>query len=164
MADFVAFLRRHPVGLLTAIGAFASDQMAKLLVMRTLDVGESWPMDSFIRFTHVVNSGSAFHLFNVPTIAIFAASAIGIGVLFTLYWSRAKTGIRSQLSFGLMVAGVLSNLVDRVVIGHVTDFIDIFPWFIFNVADASIGIGLIGFVWDLQAEASRSLTRSGRQK
>lgn len=161
MADFVGFLLRHPVGLLTTIGVFAFDQVAKLLVMRTLAVGESWPMDGFIRFTHVTNSGSAFHLLNVPTIAIFAASAVGIGVLFALYWSRPETGIRSQLSFGLMVAGVLGNLVERVVIGHVTDFIDIFPWFIFNVADASIGIGLIGFVWDLQAEASRSLARSG---
>ena len=159
MADFVAFLLRHPVGFLTAIGVLAFDQMAKLLVVRTLAVGESWPMDGVIRLTHVTNSGSAFHLFNAPIILIFAASAIGIGVLFVLYSSRPNTGIRSQLSFGLMVAGVLGNLVDRLVLGHVTDFIDMFPWFIFNVADASIGIGLVFFVWDVQAEMSRSLTR-----
>lgn len=161
MAAFVAFLLRHPIGFVTAIVVLASDQIAKLLVMRTLAVGESWPMDGFIRLTHVTNSGSAFHLLNVPTIGILVASAIGIGVLFALYWSRPRTGIRSQLSFGLMVAGVLGNLADRLLLGHVTDFIDVIPWFIFNVADASIAIGLIGFAWDLQVEASRSFARLG---
>lgn len=159
MADFVAFVLRHPVGLFAATVAFGFDQLAKLLVIQTLAIGQSWPMDGFVRFTHVTNSGSAFHLFDVPTTAIFVASIIGISALFALYWSHPKASIRSQLSFGLMVAGVVGNLADRVVFGHVTDFINIFPWFIFNVADASIGIGLIGFVWDLQTEAFRSLVR-----
>ena len=161
MAGFVAFLLRHPVGALTAIAALASDQVAKLLVMRTLAVGESWPLDGFIRLTHVTNSGSALHVFNVDTIAIIVIPTIGIGVLFALCWPRPKTGIRTQLSFGLMFAGVVGNLVDRLVFGHVTDFIDVIPWFIFNVADASIAIGLIGFAWDLQVEGSRSITRLG---
>ena len=162
MADLVAFLlRRHPVGALTAIVALATDQVAKLLVMRTLAVGESWPLEGFVRFTHVMNTGSAFHLINVHTLAIIVIPTIGIGVLFALYWPRPKTGILTQLSFGLMLAGVVGNLVDRLILGHVTDFIDVIPWFIFNVADASLAIGLLGFAWDLQVEASRSLTRLG---
>ena len=161
MADFVAFLLRHPVGTLTAIVALASDQVAKLLVMRTLAVGESWPLDGFIRLTHVTNSGSALHVYSVHTIAIIVIPTIGIGVLFALYWPRPKTSMRTQLSFGLMLAGVVGNLVDRLVLGHVTDFIDVVPWLIFNVADASIAIGLIGFAWDLQAEAAQSITRLG---
>ncbi len=162
MADLVAFVLRHRLGILTAIVALAFDQAAKFLVSITLAVGGSWPTDGFIRVTHVTNAGSAFHLLNVPTITIFVASAVGISVLFALYWTRPKTDIRSQLSFGLMVAGVFGNLIDRVAFGHVTDFIDIFPWFVFNVADASIGIGLIGFVWGLLAEIARSLKRPDR--
>ena len=161
MANFVAFLLRHPIGTLTAIVALASDQATKIWIIRTLAVGESWPLDSFIRFTHATNSGSALHLFSVHTIAIIVVPTIGIGVLFALYWSRPRTGALTQLSFGLMFAGVVGNLIDRLFLGHVTDFIDVIPWFIFNVADASIAIGLIGFAWDLQVEASRSLTRLG---
>ncbi len=161
MADFVAFILRHPIGNLTAIGVFAVDQVAKLLVMRTLADGESWPQDGLIRLTHLTNSGSAFHLLNVPTIVMFATSAISIGVLFAFYWFRPKTGVRTQLSFGLMSAGFFGNLVDRLVLGHVTDFIDVIPGFVFNVADAAIGIGLILFVWDLQIEAARSLAKLG---
>ena len=44
-----------------------------------------------------------------------------------------------------MLAGAMSNLVDRLAFGHVVDFIDILPWFIFNVADIAILSGLIGF-------------------
>ena len=161
MANFVAFVLRHPVGTLTTIVALVSDQMSKLLVIQTLAVGESWPVDGFMRLTHVTNSGSALHLFNVHTVAIMIIPTIGVGVLFALYWPRPKTGIRTQVSFGLMFAGVAGNLVDRLVLGHVTDFIDMIPWIIFNVADASIAIGLIGFFWDLQAEASRSPTKLG---
>lgn len=159
MADLVVFFLRHPVGFWTAVVALAFDQVTKLLVLRTLPVGESWPLDSFIRLTHVTNSGSALHVFSVHTIAIIVIPTIGIGVLFVLYWPRPKTGILTQLSFGLLFAGVVGNLVDRLFLGHVTDFIDVIPWFIFNVADASIAIGLVGFAWDLLVEASRSLTR-----
>ena len=159
MSDFLAFVLRHPVGTLTAIAALASDQLTKLLVIGTLSVGESWPVDSFIRLTHVTNSGSALHLFSVHTFAIIFIPTIGIGVLFALYWPRPRTGIRTQISFGLMFAGVVGNLIDRLFLGHVTDFIDVIPGLVFNVADASIAIGLIGFAWDLQVEASRSLSR-----
>ena len=90
-----------------------------------------------------------------------SSSTIGIGVLFAFYRPRPNTGIRPQLTFGLMLAGAVGNLVDRVVFGQVTDFIDIVPWFIFNVADMSILIGLIGFAWDLPDVTARSLTRLG---
>ncbi len=139
----------------------AFDQVAKLLVIQALAVGESWTLDGFFRLTRVTNSGSAIELFSGHTIALIVVSTIGIGVLSALYWPRPKTGIRSQLSFGLMLAGAVGNLVDRAVFGHVTDFIHIVPWFIFNVADVSILIGLAGFAWDLPDVTARSLARLG---
>ena len=72
-----------------------------------------------------------------------------LGVLFVLYWPHPKTGVRAQLSFGLMIAGMIGNLVDRVVFGHVIDFINIVPWFIFNAADASILLGIVFFACDV---------------
>ena len=52
-------------------------------------------------------------------------------------------------------------VIGTLVFGHVTDFIDVVPWFTFNVADMSILIGLIGFAWDLPDATARSLTRLG---
>ena len=63
-------------------------------------------------------------------------------MLYYFYRSHPNPGLPVQLSLGLMVAGAIGNLTDRLVRGHVTDFIDIGPWWIFNLADASIVCGL----------------------
>ena len=101
------------------------------------------------RLTHVVNTGDTLDLFSGHTTVLIAISVTGIGLLFALYWYRTRTGARAQVTFGLLLAGAAGNLVDRLVLGHVTDFIDVVPWFIFNVADVSILLGLVGFVWDI---------------
>jgi len=61
-----------------------------------------------------------------------------------------------------MLAGVTGNLADRVILGHVTDFIDVASWFIFNVADVAILVGLLGFMVDTPGEAAAFVrARSG---
>ena len=75
--------------------------------------------------------------------------------MIALHWPRPKTGIRTQITFGMMLAGTVGNLTDRLVFGHVTDFIDVVPWFIFNVADVAILIGCISFVMDIPTETRR---------
>ena len=145
MANFVGFVLRHRIGLLTTLAVLVLDQVAKLLVIRTVAIGESWPPVGLFRLTHVTNSGGTLELFSGHTILLIVVSTIGIGMLIALYWPRPNTGPRPQITFGLMLAGATGNLIDRVAFGHVTDFIDILPWFIFNVADVSILIGLIGF-------------------
>jgi len=83
-----------------------------------------------------------------------------IGLLMALYWPRPKTSARPQIAFGLMLAGAAGNLIDRLAFGHVIDFIDVLPWFIFNVADIAILFGLIGFAWDIPDVTARLLTES----
>lgn len=169
MKNLVAFvLLRHRVGISVTIAAFLLDQVTKLLVVQTLEVGESWPRDGFFRLTHAANFGSTLDLFSGHSIVLIAGSVAGICALFALYWPRPETGVRTQITFGLMLAGAVGNVVDRVVFGHVTDFIDIVPWFIFNVADVVILLGLIGFAWDIRDVTTRFLgwfgRRSQRQK
>ena len=147
--DLVAFILRHRVGISTALAALAIDQVAKLLVIWTLAIGDSRPIGGLFRLTHVVNTGNTLDLFSGHTTVLIAISVMGIGLLFGLYWSRTRTGAQAQVTFGLMLAGTVGNLVDRLVFGHVTDFIDVVPWFIFNVADISILLGLVGFIWDI---------------
>ena len=154
---FPEFILRHRIGIITTVVALVMDQAAKLAVMKTIPLWESWPKDGGFRLTHTANFGSTLDLFSGHTIALVIVSMIGIGVLMALHWPRPKTGVRIQVTFGLMLAGTVGNLIDRVIFGHVTDFIDVVPWFIFNVADVSILIGVISFAWDIPGEARRFL-------
>jgi signal peptidase II len=103
----------------------------------------SWPDDGFFRFTHVGNTGSAFGLFGDQNLVLIGASLLGLGVLYYFYRVHPNPSLLVRLSLGLMLAGALGNLTDRLIHGHVTDFIDIGPWWIFNLADSSIVVGLI---------------------
>ncbi len=160
LAGLVAFVLRHRIGITCTVLILALDQAAKFAVVKMIPVGESLPIDGFFRLTHATNLGSTLDLFSGHTITLIVASTIAIGMLIALYWPRAKTGARTQITFGLMLAGATGNLIDRVVFGHVTDFIDIVPWFIFNVADISILIGLIGFAWDIPDVTGRLLAKT----
>lgn len=140
-----AFLGRHGVAILAALLAFTADQVSKLAVVLTLARGESWPETGLFRFTHVWNTGSAFGLFGGQNMVLTAASIVGIGLLLLFYRSQANSGPWAQTSLGLMFAGACGNLADRITLGHVTDFIDIGPWYIFNLADASIVTGIAIF-------------------
>ena len=107
--------------------------------------------------THTANFGSTLDLFSEHSTAPIAISMAGICTLFVLYWPRPETGVRTQITFGLLLAGVVDNLADRLIVGHVSDFIDVVPWFIFNMPDVAILTGFFGFVWDLPDVATRFL-------
>ncbi len=143
------FILRHRVGMSTSLVVLAVDQVAKSMVVRALAIGDSWEVVGPFRLTHVVNMGNTLDLFSGHTTLLIAISTAGIALLFALYWSRVRTGASAQVTFGLMLAGVGGNLLDRLVLGHVTDFIDVVPWFVFNVADVAILLGLVGLVWDI---------------
>ena len=162
MTNLVAFVLRHRIGIITASLILGLDQAAKLAVIRTIPVGAHWPEKGLFHFTHAVNLGSTLDLFSGHTIALIVGSTMCIAMLMALYWPRPKTGSRPQIAFGLMLAGAAGNLIDRVVFGHVIDFIDVLPWFIFNVADMAILIGLVGFAWDIPDVTARLLTESQR--
>ena len=154
------FVCRHRVGANTALAVLAVDQAAKLLGRKDAGtIGESWPQQGPFQLTHVANTGGAYSLFSGHTVGLIVFSAVGLGVLFVLYWPHPKTGVRAQLSFGLMIAGMIGNLVDRVVFGHVIDFIDIVPWFIFNIADAAILLGIVLFACDVPSGRMFSKSR-----
>ncbi len=136
-------LRRHWVAMLIAAAALAADQASKLWVVQTLAYGESIPRYGFFRFTHVTNTGSAFGLLGGQNLVLTVASFAGIGALLYFYRSHDQPTLWARGSLGLMLAGAVGNLIDRIRLGHVTDFIDIGPWYIFNLADASIVVGVI---------------------
>ncbi len=130
-----------------AVLVFVIDQFSKFLVRDQLLYRESFPATGFFRFTHTHNTGSAFGIFQDQNTALILVSFIGIAILILIYRSqRVHTGLL-RLSLGLQIGGALGNLLDRVRLDHVTDFIDVGAWPVFNVADASIITGLVILAW-----------------
>ena len=126
-----------------AIIVLVIDQFSKLIVRDQLLYRESFPDTGFFRFTHTFNTGSAFGIFQDQNTPLIFVSVIGIGILIMIYRSQRVPTALLRLSLGLQVGGATGNLLDRLFLDHVTDFIDVGPWPIFNVADASVSIGIV---------------------
>ncbi len=141
------------------------DQITKGLVQRFLVLYQSYPTEGFLRITYVANSGSAFGFFQGQTIFLIMASVVGIGVVVLSYRSLA-THPHLHWALGLILGGAAGNLIDRVARGAVVDFIDVelWPGFhfpAFNVADASINIGLFLLVLFMFLSRGRAEERCG---
>jgi signal peptidase II len=127
-----------------AIAAVVADQVTKHLVTSQLALGESTHVVGPLSIHHVQNPGIAFGLFAsaTPVVTLVTAGAV---VWMLVFFGRS--GARHPVlpaAFGLLIGGSLSNLFDRVRLGHVTDFIDIHWWGlrVFNLADAFIVVGV----------------------
>ena len=127
--------------------ALILDQFTKWLTIENLAVGESWPAEGFLRFTHAWNTGTAFSLFQGQGDILTWVSLGAVGVLTWIYRSIDNPHWVLRIAFGMQFGGAIGNIIDRIRLGHVTDFLDVGPWPIFNIADSSIviGIGLMIF-------------------
>ena len=132
------------------------DQVSKHLVRAHFDLGESmlesWP----VRLTYVENTGSAFGLFTDQTVFLIAASAVAIAIMAYLFRRVGGSSVLLRTSLALQLAGGSSNLADRVRFGEVTDFVDFRVWPIFNVADASVVIGIVILAYFILFQEKRS--------
>lgn len=126
----------------TAVAALIADQVTKYLVRENMAIGESWPAEGFFRLTHGINTGSAFGLFQDQTVILTIASVFAIGFIVYFYRSHSDRSWITKITVGLLLGGAVGNLIDRLVAGRVTDFIDVGPWPIFNLADSSITVGI----------------------
>ena len=142
-----------PVGLSTkrlhgafygiAVAVILFDQVTKSLVRANLDMGQSFPVEGFFRITHIANSGAAFGLFSNQGIFLSLTAAIGIIALLVYHRAPYFSGFIPKLSLGLQLGGAMGNLVDRLRLGSVTDFVDLRIWPVFNLADTAIVLGVI---------------------
>ncbi|MDP6667526.1 MAG: signal peptidase II [Dehalococcoidia bacterium] len=153
-----------PVPWVMMVLAVSSDQLTKWLVIENLVRGESWPADGFFRFTHAWNTGTAFSLFQGQGDILTWVSLAAVAVLAWIYKSIDDPPWVLRIAFGMQLGGAIGNLVDRFRLGHVTDFIDVGPWPVFNIADSSIviGIGLmIFYFWFLDVAAREKADSAG---
>lgn len=128
------------------------DQVSKNLVETRIPLYGYWApipaLADFFRITHTANTGAVFGLFQgsgwfFAILAVIVSAAI---VYFNITLPGRQWLLR--LALGLQLGGALGNLTDRLRQGHVTDFIDVGPWYIFNVADMALigGVILFGIV------------------
>ena len=131
------------------------DQLSKITILKLFHYGESRPVTGFFNLVLVYNKGAAFsflaaesgwqrHLF----------TAIGIAAaIYIIYLLRKHAGQRMFCwALALILGGAIGNVIDRIVYGHVIDFLDVFVgswhWPAFNIADSAICIGAVLFVLD----------------
>lgn len=129
------------------------DQITKALTRSNMDLYDSVPViTNFFHLTYVTNDGMAFGL-NFPG-GIYVFSVVSIiltAIIFMYLWKEQNNHILMRLSLALILAGAIGNLIDRLRFGEVVDFFDFmigdFHWYIFNVADSSVTIGMILFLY-----------------
>ena len=152
--------RRDLTFFLIAASIIVLDQLTKWLVRSNLVLGETWPedSDSFIRIIHVVNSGAAFGILQGQTPFLIVTSLLGLAAILLYYvYPPMEHGI-IRIALGMQLGGAVGNLIDRVRLGEVTDFIDVGRFPTFNVADSSISTSIVAvliFFALQEAEAAR---------
>jgi signal peptidase II len=127
---------------LVAGSAIVADQLTKHLVSSKLELNEQVHVVGPFSIHHLQNSGIAFGLFASATGIVIALTTIAVAWMLVFF---ARSGARHPIlpaALGLVIGGSISNLVDRVRLGHVTDFLDLRYWPAFNLADSFIVIGV----------------------
>jgi signal peptidase II len=125
-----------------ALAAVAADQVTKHVVTKTLALDEAVKVVGPLSIHHVQNSGIAFGLFASATAVVTVVTAIAVVWMLVFF---ARSGSRHPVlpaALGLLIGGSVSNLVDRIRLHHVTDFIDFTWWPAFNLADSFIVVGV----------------------
>jgi signal peptidase II len=146
---------------LVAVAALCADQLTKAIVTSRLDYGDEVHVVGSFNIHHVTNSGIAFGLFSRATPIVILLTTIAVAWMLYFF---ARSGSRHPVlpvALGLVIGGSVSNLVDRVRLGHVTDFIDLKYWPAFNLADSFIVVGVAALLLALVA-ADRNAARPPR--
>ena len=131
------------VALLVVAGtAVIADQLTKSIVTARLPIGDAVASLGPFSIHHVQNTGIAFGLFADSTTAVIVLTAAAVTAMLVFFARQAQRHPLLPVALGLVIGGSVSNLVDRVRLGHVTDFLDFLYWPSFNLADTFIVVGV----------------------
>jgi len=140
--------------LFLSLPLYALDQWSKQLVLRLINpYGTRVVVPDFFSLVNVTNTGAAFGSFKGNNTFFIVISMVALVVVTVLLVRRRQPDAWRDLSLALLLAGILGNLTDRLLYGHVIDFL-LFnlhvryadPWPAFNVADSCISIAVVLFI------------------
>ncbi|MBD3296805.1 MAG: signal peptidase II [Candidatus Omnitrophica bacterium] len=130
---------------LSAAALLCFDQMTKVIVVRRMEAGGSVPViQDILHLTLVRNTGAAFGMFrDMP--ALFMWISILAAVFINVFYLSSSKHLNAKETAGLclILAGTVGNLIDRVRLGYVVDFLDLRVWPVFNLADTWITVGAV---------------------
>jgi signal peptidase II len=161
-----------PVFVGLAIAVVVVDQLVKSWIVAAIPPGESISIiGDNLRLVHGQNTGALFGLFRDSAI-LFGLVSLGVISLIVVYHARAGRSAYVSVALGFLLGGALGNLVDRLRLGYVVDFVDAgigsLRWYTFNVADASISLAIVmlvlAAVWPGLAEGRRPKATSPRSQ
>ena len=139
-------IRHWGVLLVVASLAIVADQASKAYVVSQLALHESWVplrvIEPVFRITHVRNTGAAFGMFPGGG-SLFLIIAVIVSVVILYYYRQIpQQAWLARVALGLQLGGALGNVIDRVRLGYVVDFLNVEYWPVFNVADSCIVVGV----------------------
>lgn len=163
-------IAKWPVALGTAVLVIALDQLTKAVVASRMRLHQTIPLlDGFAALTYVRNTGAAFGILAGHSEALrvpFFLLVSALAVVLLAWFLRSVPGERRLIvaACGAVAGGALGNMIDRVLLGEVIDFVDLsigaYHWPAFNVADSAITLGVLVLCVDAlrQPSASRVLS------
>jgi signal peptidase II len=124
-----------------------ADQLTKAWLVANVSPGEVLEViGSYVRFVFHQNSGALFGLFRDSAV-LFGVVSVGVIGLIVAYHARSERSRYLSLALGLLLGGAIGNMIDRLRLGYVVDFVDIgigdFRFFTFNVADSAISVAIL---------------------
>ncbi len=122
------------------------DQITKVILRETLELGDREWLAEFFAFSHIANDGGAFGFFSGQNTILAVSAVVAIGVVAIYYFFPPLDHWLIRSGLALILGGAIGNLLDRIYQGHVTDFIDFIHFPAFNVADAAINVGVAAIV------------------
>jgi signal peptidase II len=156
----MSFLKNKLFWIVAAVSLLL-DVVTKYGVIKLLAIGQSWPLwPGVFYFTHAVNHGAAFSLFQGQGWLRWLSLAVSMGLMgLALFGPRLQK--LEQIAYGAILAGALGNGIERFSQGYVTDFIDVrlINFAIFNWADMSINIGMFAYLLSIFLTNKTSLRR-----
>ena len=133
------------------------DQATKSMILRWVDLYDRIPINSFINITHQRNTGAAFSFLADASgwqrwFFIVLATLVSGYILWWLWKIRTESQVILSAGLSLVLGGAIGNVIDRIVLGSVVDFIQVFigswPFPSFNIADAAITVGAAFLIID----------------
>jgi signal peptidase II len=136
-----------PVFLGLAAIVVVADQLAKAWIKATLAPGASTSViGDVLRLVHGQNSGALFGLFRDNAV-LFGLVSIAVIALIVVYHGRSGRSLYLSVTLGFLLGGALGNMIDRLTIGYVVDFVDAgigdLRFYTFNVADSAISLAVL---------------------
>ena len=142
----------HPLELGTMAAIVALDQLTKAIVRAEISRFEQVELILGIKLVHTRNTGVAFSMLSGGGPIVVIVACIALAALVIFFVTHLKTRL-IWLPVGMLLGGAAGNLIDRVRIGAVTDFVKLPHWPAFNVADIAVTFGVLILIFVLEKYA-----------